>query len=155
MSRLLTLQQIAQLREFRAVVECHTRHRNQLAKAQASERARSAVTRLREARDEVLSEVWQGSTVASQALQQAVQCADQLGVQQQAAQGKVRLAEAEQDDAEARWHESRRLQAQAQRACFKLNHALDAQRAHQRRALERRTARQRDDDCPQPAIGVT
>ena len=154
-NRLAQLHKIAQARERRAVSECQTRHQRHIAAERACHAAVSVVSGLRQAREDVMSAVWLEPVVSGESIQMAIQCAEYLAGQQQAAQKKVVSTQADEAKAAKDWEEARSDQAVALRACFKLGKALDAHVAGQRRAHEQRAAKVRDDDglISSPTIG--
>ena len=152
MNRLAQLQQIAQVRERKAVRECQARQQEQLAAERARVEAVAVVTQLQRHREEVLAGVWRSSApITGHDIQAAVQCADNLVVQEKSAQHKVQQAQTQEAEAAARWSEARAAQAAALRTCHKLDHAVDLATSHERRALERLLAARRDDDGPTPS----
>lgn len=140
------LQQLSQVRERRALAACESRHRICRAAEHASHEAAEEVRRLHQAREDVLANVWQvGPCVTGQALQDAVQCAQHLAQQAQAAQRDARAAEVALEKAVAQWRDARAAQAAAQRESHKLGELLGIQARAQRRAQECRTERLSDE----------
>ncbi|MES2888925.1 MAG: hypothetical protein V4739_13065 [Pseudomonadota bacterium] len=151
MSRLAQLQQIAEVRERKAIRECQARHQAQAAAARERLEAVAVVTQLKHRREDMLANVWRsGAPVTGHDVQTAIRCADHLAVQEKTAQKEVQQAQTRETEATARWNEARAVQAAALRTTHKLDHAADVAAGNARRALERQVATRRDDDGPTP-----